>query len=111
VHPAHFLVVDVDESHDRFLERRHRDVRHLTVVLEKLEEDNLTMLSEGCLDLALGGALGNVGNVKRCARCKDVGGVLGTGLLESMKRRASVVLGQFGSLEAIILGTLNMLVL
>ena len=52
-----------------------------------LEEDNLAVLPEGCLDFAFRRALGNVGDVQRRRRLEDVGGVLGAGLLEPMERR------------------------
>jgi len=111
VHAAKFAVVHVDERVDGLFQRRHRDVRHFPIVLEKLEEDNLAVLPKGCLDFAFRRALGNVGDVQRRRRLEDVGGVLGAGLLEPMERRTGVILGQLGSFETIILGALNVFVL
>jgi len=111
MHSAQLLVVNVDERVDGLLQGRHLDVGHLTVVLEKLEQGNLAMFSEGSLDLALGRSLSNVGNVKSRGGLEDVGRVLRTRLLEAMQRRAGVIFGELGALQSVVLGALNVFVL
>ena len=43
VHAAKFAVVHVDERVDGLFQRRHRDVRHFPVVLEKLSREKREM--------------------------------------------------------------------
>jgi len=93
MHAAQIVVVHVDERMDGLLQRRHRDVRHFAVVLKKLEENHLAVLPEGRLNFSFGRALGDVGNVQCRRRLEDIRRILGTGLLEPMKRGAGVIFG------------------
>ena len=94
---AKLVVVQLHQGRDRVVDRRELDQRHLAVFREKLEPLHVkARVQERLLQVVLLHRGGDVRQVKRWRGRVDVGIVLGARLLETVKIRRGVVLGQSG---------------